>query len=146
MDSTWDCIVVGAGAAGLSAALVLGRARRRTLVVDAGAQSNRRAHGIGGLLGHDGRPPADLYAAGRAELAAYPGPRRTGSRRSGRAPDRAASAPRGGRARCAGCRRLCIPRVLKLRHPERAGSAGDGSHPGVGVGERGRLPRRGVAV
>jgi thioredoxin reductase len=63
---------VGAGAAGLSAALVLGRARRRTLVVDAGDQSNRPAHGIGGLLGHDGRPPADFYASGRDELAEYP--------------------------------------------------------------------------
>ncbi len=72
MESTWDCIVVGAGAAGLSAALVLGRARRRTLVIDAGGQSNLAAHGIGGLLGHDGRPPAELYAAGRAELAGYP--------------------------------------------------------------------------
>jgi len=72
MDEIWDCIVVGGGAAGLSAALVLGRARRRTLVVDAGRPSNAPAHGIGGLLGHDGRPPAELYAAGRAELAAYP--------------------------------------------------------------------------
>ncbi|MBB4662213.1 NAD(P)/FAD-dependent oxidoreductase [Conexibacter arvalis] len=72
MDTTWDCIVVGGGAAGLSAALALGRARRRTLVVDAGAQSNLPAHGIGGLLGHDGRPPAELYALGRRELAAYP--------------------------------------------------------------------------
>ena len=72
MDEIWDCIVVGGGAAGLSAALVLGRARRRTLVVDAGRPSNAVAHGIGGLLGHDGRPPADLYALGREELAAYP--------------------------------------------------------------------------
>jgi thioredoxin reductase len=72
VDKAWDCIVVGAGAAGLSAALVLGRARRRTLVVDAGGQSNRDAEGIGGLLGHDRRPPAELYAAGRQELAAYP--------------------------------------------------------------------------
>lgn len=72
MDNVWDCIVVGGGAAGLSAALVLGRARRRTLLIDAGAQSNSAAHGIGGLLGHDGRPPAELYAAGRGELAAYP--------------------------------------------------------------------------
>lgn len=71
-DHPWDCIVVGGGAAGLSAALVLGRARRRTLVVDAGRPSNRVADGIGGLLGHDRRPPAELYAAGRAELAAYP--------------------------------------------------------------------------
>ena len=69
---TFDCIVVGGGAAGLSAALVLGRARRRTLLVDAGAPSNRVAHGIGGQLGYDGRPPAELYAAGAAELAAYP--------------------------------------------------------------------------
>jgi thioredoxin reductase len=72
MDFDWDCIVVGGGAAGLSAALVLGRARRRTLVVDAGAPSNAVAHGIGGLLGQDGRPPRALYGDGRAELAAYP--------------------------------------------------------------------------
>lgn len=72
MDENWDCIVVGGGAAGLSAALVLGRARRRTLLVDAGQPSNAVAHGIGGLLGHDGRPPAELYQLGRTELAAYP--------------------------------------------------------------------------
>lgn len=68
----WDCVVVGGGAAGLSAAPVLGRARRRTLVIDEGKQSNLAASGIGGLLGHDGRPPADLYAIGRQELTAYP--------------------------------------------------------------------------
>lgn len=72
MDSTWECIVVGAGAAGLSAALVLGRARRRTLLVDAGAPSNRVAHGIGGLLGSNTRAPADFYGAGRAEALAHP--------------------------------------------------------------------------
>ncbi|MGE2722657.1 NAD(P)/FAD-dependent oxidoreductase [Mycolicibacterium celeriflavum] len=72
MDGIRDCVVVGGGAAGLSAALVLGRARRRTLLVDAGAQSNLAAHGIGGLLGHDGRPPGELYALGREELSAYP--------------------------------------------------------------------------
>ena len=72
MVDSWDCVVVGGGAAGLSAALVLGRARRRTLVVDDGKQSNLAAAGIGGLLGHDGRPPAELYAMGRQELTAYP--------------------------------------------------------------------------
>lgn len=72
MEKVWDCVIVGGGAAGLSAALVLGRARRQVLLVDAGNQSNLAAHGIGGLLGSDGRAPADLYAAGRAELAAYP--------------------------------------------------------------------------
>lgn len=72
MDEPWECVVVGGGAAGLSAALVLGRARRRTLVVDAGAQSNRPAHGIGGLVGHDGRPPDEFYAACRRDILAYP--------------------------------------------------------------------------
>jgi len=71
MDSTWDVIVVGGGAAGLQAAQMLGRARRRTLLVDAGGQSNRAADAVHGVLGHDGRPAADLYALGRRELAAY---------------------------------------------------------------------------
>jgi thioredoxin reductase len=72
MDETYECIVIGGGAAGLSASLVLGRARRRTLLLDAGGQSNRPAAGIGGLLGHDGRPPAELYALGHDELTKYP--------------------------------------------------------------------------
>lgn len=72
MSEPWDCIVVGGGAAGLSAALVLGRARRRTLLIDAGEQANLPAHGIGGLLGHDGRPPSELYELGRQELGKYP--------------------------------------------------------------------------
>ena len=55
-----ECAVIGGGAAGLSGALVLGRARRGALVVDSGRQSNLPAHGIGGLLGHDGRNPADF--------------------------------------------------------------------------------------
>ena len=72
MNGTWDCIVIGAGAAGLSAALVLGRARRRTLLVDAGEQSNLAAEGIGGFLGADGEAPADFYERSRAGLEKYP--------------------------------------------------------------------------
>ena len=53
MDITWDCIIIGGGAAGLSAALVLGRAQRRVLVLDAGRQSNLASHGVGGLLGQN---------------------------------------------------------------------------------------------
>lgn len=71
-DRPFDCIVLGGGAAGLSATLVLGRARRRTLLIDAGGQSNRPSPGIGGLLGHDGRAPDELYALGREEVTAYP--------------------------------------------------------------------------
>lgn len=72
MTHDWECIVVGGGAAGLSATLVLGRARRRTLLVDAGEQSNLASDGIGGLLGFDQRPPAELYETGRRELERYP--------------------------------------------------------------------------
>jgi thioredoxin reductase len=71
LGEDWDCIVVGGGAAGLSAALVLGRARRRTLVFDRGNQSNRAAAHVGGLLGLDGTPPDELYARARAQLASY---------------------------------------------------------------------------
>jgi thioredoxin reductase len=71
MDPSWDCIVVGAGPAGLNAALVLGRARRRVLVLDSGAPRNYATHEMHGVLGHDGLDPADLRARGRAELARY---------------------------------------------------------------------------
>jgi thioredoxin reductase len=67
----YECVVVGGGAAGLSAALVLGRARRRTLVFDLDGQSNRYAAHVGGLLGLDGTPPGELYARAREQIAAY---------------------------------------------------------------------------
>jgi len=69
--STWDCIIVGAGPAGLNAALVLGRARWRVLVLDNGAPRNYATHEMHGVLGHDGLDPAELRARGRAELARY---------------------------------------------------------------------------
>lgn len=70
-SSTWDAIVVGGGAAGLSAALMLGRARRRVLVVDAGSPRNRFADHMHGVLGNEGTPPAELVRKGRQEAAAY---------------------------------------------------------------------------
>jgi thioredoxin reductase len=67
----WDCIIVGAGPAGLNAALVLRRARRHVLVLDSAAPRNYATHEMHGVLGHDGLDPADLRARGRAELARY---------------------------------------------------------------------------
>jgi thioredoxin reductase len=72
MDTDFEALVVGGAAAGLSAGLVLGRARVRAIVVDAGEPSNRAAPAIGGLLGQDGTSPAQLYAAGREQLDALP--------------------------------------------------------------------------
>jgi thioredoxin reductase len=66
-----DVLVVGGGAAGLSAALVLGRARRHVTVVDAGNPRNAPAAHMQGYLSRDGMPPAELLAAGRAELDRY---------------------------------------------------------------------------
>lgn len=69
----YDVLIIGGGAAGLSAALVLSRARRRVLVVDSGAPRNAPAARMHGFLAQDGLPPADLLAAGRAEVAQYGG-------------------------------------------------------------------------
>ena len=67
----WDCIIVGAGPAGLNAALVLGRARWHVLVLDNGSPRNYATHEMHGVLGHDGLDPAELRARGRTELARY---------------------------------------------------------------------------
>src|SRR4051794_17859803 len=70
-ENNYEVVVVGGGAAGLSAALVLGRARRRTLVVDAGEPRNAPAAHMQGYLTRDGIPPAEFLAAGREEIARY---------------------------------------------------------------------------
>ncbi|MFI8304283.1 NAD(P)/FAD-dependent oxidoreductase [Streptomyces sp. NPDC085927] len=67
----YDVVVVGGGAAGLSAALVLGRARLRTLVVDAGEPRNAPSSHMQGYLSRDGMSPAAFLAAGREEIAGY---------------------------------------------------------------------------
>ncbi|GAA2418762.1 NAD(P)/FAD-dependent oxidoreductase [Streptomyces glaucosporus] len=67
----YDVLVVGGGAAGLSAALVLARARRRVAVVDAGEPRNAPAAHMHGFLSRDGMSPAALLEAGRAEAAGY---------------------------------------------------------------------------
>ncbi|MEV5017581.1 NAD(P)/FAD-dependent oxidoreductase [Streptomyces sp. NPDC053780] len=67
----YDVVVVGGGAAGLSAALVLGRSRLRTLVVDAGEPRNTPSDHMQGYLTRDGMPPAEFLALGREEVARY---------------------------------------------------------------------------
>lgn len=65
-------MIVGGGPAGLSSALVLGRARRRVLVLDTGRPANRFSNGIGGLLAQNHVKPAELRAAGREQLTGFP--------------------------------------------------------------------------
>jgi thioredoxin reductase len=67
-----DVIVIGGSFAGLAAALQLGRARRTVIVLDTGLPRNRFAGHSHGLLGHDHKPPLDILAEARQQLARYP--------------------------------------------------------------------------
>ncbi|NYF09456.1 thioredoxin reductase/predicted O-methyltransferase YrrM [Leifsonia sp. AK011] len=69
----WDVIIIGGGAAGLSAALILARARRRVLVLDAQEPRNRFAPHMHGVLSRDGYSPLDLVSDGYREVRAVDG-------------------------------------------------------------------------
>jgi thioredoxin reductase len=71
--SNYDVVIIGGGAAGLSAALVLSRARRAVLVVDSGSPRNAPAAHLHGFLSRDGIPPREILALGRAEVTGYGG-------------------------------------------------------------------------
>ncbi|HET8779752.1 MAG TPA: NAD(P)/FAD-dependent oxidoreductase, partial [Agromyces sp.] len=70
-NESWDVIIVGAGSGGLSAALMLGRARRRVLVIDGGPPRNAVAAHMHGVIGRDGWSPLELVAVGRTEVERY---------------------------------------------------------------------------
>ena len=69
----YDVLIVGGGPAGLNAALVLGRCRRRVLLVDKGEPRNARSGGVHGFLSQDGCKPHHLRRLGREELQRYDG-------------------------------------------------------------------------
>lgn len=71
MNTITDVAIIGAGPAGLQAALTLGRMHRSVVVLDAGRYRNDRADAMHNLIGHDGQTPAAFRAAARAELARY---------------------------------------------------------------------------
>src|SRR4051794_5136997 len=69
---SFDVVIVGAGPAGLSGALILGRCRRSVRVFDAGRPRNASSSAVWGFLSRDGVAPAELLRAARQELSAYP--------------------------------------------------------------------------
>ena len=71
-SETYDAAVIGGGAAGLAAAMVLARARRSVIVIDDGKQSNLVSSASHGVFAHDGTKPAALYQKAREELRRYP--------------------------------------------------------------------------
>ena len=68
----FDVIIIGGSYAGLSAALALGRARRKVLIIDAGKPCNRQTPHAHNFLTHDGDKPADISAKAKAEVLKYP--------------------------------------------------------------------------
>ncbi|WP_223693104.1 NAD(P)/FAD-dependent oxidoreductase [Leifsonia poae] len=72
-ETAWDALIVGGGSAGLSAALMLVRSRRRVLVLHTGEPRNGVAPHMHGVLGRDGASPLRLLADGRREVEAYGG-------------------------------------------------------------------------
>src|ERR1051325_11456841 len=73
VDGPYDCIVIGAGPAGLSASLFLARYLHRTLTFHHNSPRNEYAHGVHGFLGHHGISPAELLTRGRDEVTAHGG-------------------------------------------------------------------------
>jgi thioredoxin reductase len=71
-EPLYDALIIGGSTAGLSAALTLGRSRRRVLVLDAGRPCNRQTPHSHNFFTRDGVPPAELLATARAQLGAYP--------------------------------------------------------------------------
>ena len=66
-----DVLIIGGGPAGLSAALMLGRCRRRVLVCDSGHPRNEASHAMHGFISRDGMPPAEFLRIARDELNTY---------------------------------------------------------------------------
>ncbi len=72
-QALYDVLIVGGGPAGLSAALILGRARRRVLVLDSGQPRNAPSPGAHSVFTRDGTPPRELLRLGREDLRPYDG-------------------------------------------------------------------------
>lgn len=70
---SYDVVVIGGGAAGLAAGMMLGRSRRRVLVADADRPRNGPSEHLHGFLSRDGASPSELLATGRDELSKYGG-------------------------------------------------------------------------
>lgn len=73
MENHYDAVVIGGGAAGLSAGIVLARAQATVLLIDEGQPRNAPADGMHGFLSRDGLPPKDLVTIGAAEFTHYGG-------------------------------------------------------------------------
>src|SRR3954462_2628984 len=107
-QTTWDVVIAGAGPAGLSAALVLGRARRRVLLCDRGTPRSWASKEMHAYLSRDGIPPQEFLALGRHEVRRYPGVRYLPQEVCRARPTRGGFAVRLASGRQVNCRKLLI--------------------------------------
>ncbi|MCW2698048.1 MAG: thioredoxin reductase [Modestobacter sp.] len=123
-DEQYDVVVVGGGAAGLSGALALCRARRSVLVVDAGEPRNAPAGHVHNYLAREGTPPGELLAAGRSEVIGYGGTVVTGRVTAAERRDDAGFAVSLDDGRRVRARRLLVTTGLVDELPDLPGLAG----------------------
>lgn len=71
-NNNFDVIIIGGSYAGLSAAMALGRSRRKTLVIDSGTPCNKQTPHSHNFLTQDGSTPAEIAATARHQVAQYP--------------------------------------------------------------------------
>lgn len=69
---TFDVAIIGGSYAGLSAAMTLGRARRKVVIIDSGKPCNRQTPHSHNLITHDGKTPAEISELAREQVLAYP--------------------------------------------------------------------------
>ncbi|MDT7727708.1 MAG: hypothetical protein QOI21_4284 [Actinomycetota bacterium] len=119
----YDVVVVGGGAAGLSAALTLSRARRGVLVIDSGSPRNAPAGHVHNYLGREGTPPGELLAIGRSEVEGYGGEIVSGTVASAKAVDGGFQVDLAGGVSVR-ARRLLVTTGLADELPEVAGLSG----------------------
>ncbi|GAA1455811.1 NAD(P)/FAD-dependent oxidoreductase [Williamsia maris] len=120
MDEMMDVAVIGGGAAGLAAAVTVGRQRRSVVVVDAGSPRNLPADGVHNFLTREGISPTELVTTGRAEVELYGGRviRGTASRVDGGVGDFTVTLDDGGTVRA---RRLVVTTGVADELPDIAG-------------------------
>ncbi|MEM6346419.1 MAG: NAD(P)/FAD-dependent oxidoreductase [Bacteroidota bacterium] len=70
-DNSFEVIIIGGSYAGLSAAMALGRSRRKVLVIDSGTPCNRQTPHSHNFLTQDGNTPAEIAALSRDQVLKY---------------------------------------------------------------------------
>lgn len=72
MNNNYEVIIVGGSYSGLSAAMSLGRALRKVLIIDSGRPCNRHTPHSHNFITQDGETPTAIAAKAKEQVLAYP--------------------------------------------------------------------------